>query len=598
MTRVGLMILVFALALAPVAVSPQTASHDVGQVTTDVEGHHAAGSGTGATKAEAVRLAKAEALSRIFAHIGKDELFQQIFISTWPEAIDLAEVSQLTQIENGYAATVRVTVDQTAVLMTEEAYRVNVVNLLNRAEAIVRDVEEIVGKAESAEENLRLSDAFTAYRQARARAGEAEHLLRPIRDSSVLSDAGNSAGTLRNIVGALATTTDEGLARLEDVEAQATASAESQEAEDVLQLLEEERAGVRRTVSENRALSPFYDLPAAELQRIATELYGAQKRIGERLRPRYQTLQSTVSKERMLLREKISLALADLDEYATHIQVMIDQVELEIRNPRLARQERMHRRRRMQEAVGKALRYLVIHPARDVVVLEYELPFEFVPDNGFSSATDLMGSVTAERAFDAGVWLRTRLERQDVLVGSDVRNIALSQEAAIGFFRNTLIGVGLGWDWDRRVGPRGGAVETVEEYRVRMFLGGVDRTYKRSSWLLSFRYGVPRFAAPFITPYHLNADLSLAVRIENAVRLRAGVSTGAYQTAAVARPDRMADVLGYRFAWRAEAALRLPPPFILGFGFTGRAVGDVVNGNAENVGPHRGVWKASVGYSF
>jgi hypothetical protein len=244
------------------------------------------------------------------------------------------------------------------------------------------------------------------------------------------------------------------------------------------------------------------------------------------------------------------------------------------------------------------LRYLFLHRAQDVVVLEYELPFEFVPDSGFSAATDLMGAVTVERAFDAGIWLRARLERQNVLVGNDVRNVALSQEAALGFFRNTLIGVGFGWDWDRRVGPKGATLETVQEYRVRVLLGGVDRTYKRSSWLLSLRYGVPRFTTPFITPYHLNADLSLALRIENAVRLRAGVSTGAYQTAAVSQADRIADALGYRFAWRAEAALRLPPPFILGFGYTGTAVGDVVNGNAENVSPHRGVWKASVGYSF
>ena len=46
----------------------------------DISGYHGMGKATNPDKEEAVRLAKADALKRIFREIGKDELFRELFI--------------------------------------------------------------------------------------------------------------------------------------------------------------------------------------------------------------------------------------------------------------------------------------------------------------------------------------------------------------------------------------------------------------------------------------------------------------------------------------------------------------------------------------
>ena len=120
------------------------ADERTGSFKEDITGYHGVGKATAVDRDEALRLAKADALKLIFSRIGKDKMFQEMFISSWPGSISI-EKDSVTEDENGFTAAVTVKIDRNSIIMTEGQYRVSAVSLLDRAEKIITDTE--IGRA-------------------------------------------------------------------------------------------------------------------------------------------------------------------------------------------------------------------------------------------------------------------------------------------------------------------------------------------------------------------------------------------------------------------------------------------------------------------
>ena len=116
-----LRLIVFIL-LIPIIIPAQESAIESDSFTHDISGYHAVGKAANADRDEALRLAKANALNRIFSEAGKDRLFSDLFISSWPEYISIEE-SEVVKENNKYRAEVKVLVDRNAMILTEQSYR-------------------------------------------------------------------------------------------------------------------------------------------------------------------------------------------------------------------------------------------------------------------------------------------------------------------------------------------------------------------------------------------------------------------------------------------------------------------------------------------
>ena len=107
----------------------------------DISGYHATGTAIAPERGESLRLAKAEAIKFILNRIGKDQFFQELFISSWPQAITTKE-TRIEEVANGYRATVKLSIDRNAVVMTENQYSVAATEILERVETITEETRK------------------------------------------------------------------------------------------------------------------------------------------------------------------------------------------------------------------------------------------------------------------------------------------------------------------------------------------------------------------------------------------------------------------------------------------------------------------------
>lgn len=579
----------------------------------DLSGHHALGSAAAPTAEEAERLAKAAALQRCFREIGKDELFQSLFISSWPDAISVEASRAEKAKDGGMTVVLRVRVDRNAVIMTEAQYRNAATDLLNRCEKLVEELEKTLTDAAADETNLRIPQALTGYRNARSRLREIAVLLKPMGDDSQASETGKSLAAVRGTVKALEERVNAGMERIESIEKKTEKDAATEELMGTLDLLAAEIEKIRLATSEHEQLSPFYDMPRARLESIVIELKKNRDKTGV-VKEKLAFLKGKVPADRVLIEQKLQLAAADAAELDAKLKTLLSAAELEIREPRLARQETARRWSEIGKGAVAALDYAFLHKPADIVSLRYEIPFSWDGENpiGYTGERDFR--IQAEGAFPFGFWIRGQLSHAETALSpaaaaSGTVDSSLSSEAAIGYFRGLLIAVGFGWDWTHVVFAADPAMaqKTAKENHVRVLFGGANRDGNRIDWLLSLKYRFPLFADPFVVPYHLNAGLDYAFRVADILILEAGVSTGCFQdTAKDTAAGTAAGVvkvvptdLTYVFSWRAAAALRIPGPFAWGVTHQGEWIGPIADSlGTIPAGAYRGEWGLFVEYDF
>ncbi len=578
--------------LIPALIPAQESEKDSELITRDISGYRCVGRAANTDKKEALRLAKADALNSIFNKTGKDKLFRDLFISSWPEYISVEE-SKVAREDGLYMAEVKVFVDQNAMILTEDSYRMEAENLLNGAEEKIDEAEQLLKEAENSEANLRMSEAFILYGQARVRLREVGELLRFLGDVSVKSTKGTTLSTVLSLAGALELRVSSGLVRLEALAKESEKDRVLAELDESFDLIIEEFKKLEETVESNSEIEPFYDLPKTQLNTILIELNGSLEKEGT-IKMRLLFLQSRVPEEKILLKDRIDIALTDIETLGIKLEKMKEEVELEIAEPRLKRQEKARRKAERRRKIKETASYIFLHKPAQALTFHYTLPFEWDGESGIARGNESNWWIRAEGAFDMGFWIRGLLEHDEIDLDGG-HNASLRSEIGIGFFRKTLLGAGFGWEWIKKVNDE--KSRELKEKSLKFFLGRVNKERNRVDWLLSFKYRIPLVWDEIIAPYHMNMSVEWLLRAADILLVEAAISTGCYPLLPLTDTDQLTDHLAYLFSWKAAIALRVPNPFTWGFFYRGYRQGHARGGDLGELS-YRGRWGCFIEYSF
>ena len=532
--------------------------------------YYASGDGKGPAEEEALRLAKSAALARIFKEIGKDELFIELFLSSWPEAVKTERSSAEKVADGSFAAKARIQVDRNALMLTEQPYRSSAAALLDKAEKLLAGADLKIGQGKDAESALRLPEAFVLYRQGRGESRQAAETLKPLGDNSLLSEKGTNLASLRRSAASLVSLADEGITRIEAAEKKTAAATEASEAGKVLDLLETEAAELAKDIEPYRAMSPFYDLPAKDLESIRSSLGSAQNK-NSLILERLAKLRASLPESQAFLRQRADFLAADMESLAKAVREMKGAAEEELRYPRLARQEDARRSKERREAV----KWVFLHKPYEYLTLRYEFPLLYSPQDGFESLPALNGQLRLEGSFKPGVWLRTSLEHQETDFGERTSQRTLHQEVAVGLFDKTLYGIGFGWDWMKDLSFQSRELETVDNYSVKLYYGKIDPERYRPYFLAGFSYQIPRTTKGFVVPYLVNGALDLRIKAEDYIFVEGSVASRAVQTAEASRASDLEGKLSHVIEWKVGLAFRLPAPFAWGVSYQGGKIAPI-----------------------
>jgi hypothetical protein len=590
---------IFTVAVAVSAGAETLSLEDPRNFYTDMEGHHGTGEGTAADRNEAVRIAKSHAIENIFNELGKDRMFIEMFISRWPEAIEIEDSVDRENDDGSFTALVRVVIGQQAVIMTEQSYTDSVLNLLDRAEGLLEEAESRVAKGQNHEENLQLAAAYTQYKQAESRLKELKLLLEPLGDSALQSSKGNSKPALMQIITTLQQTVSSAIARLEEIERETEVSKATEEIRRTYDLLQNELSKVEAVIEEYGAVSPFYDLPKDRLEAIRVDLEQAME-LNSEIGDKFRQIKDGVPPDKLFLIEKIELSKNETENYEAVLGRLHGEVVREIRVPRLLRQERARRWAEFKKGLGHAL---VKRKPLDVFTLRYYLPLGLSTGGGggfgFTGEFDFTASV--EYYFGGLFWFHTALVKDDYPFPGGGKNIGLSQELNIGFGRRFLVGAGAEWDWGRWIKDTAGSDGTVKELYVQGFIGMIDRTNNWPWALLILRLPL-RPAHPLFLG-KIGGSLEMMLRIHTLFQIGGGVSGGFMQIDSVGGADTLRnspdEYLQYQVRWFALFGVRLPKPFLWGLRVEGGS-GSGITAGGDFTGPDTLplLWRLFVQYSL
>jgi hypothetical protein len=585
------------------------------------------GSAQAASEAEATRLAKAEAISAVFQELGKDELFQRMFLSDWPAAVEVESKSVKGDENAGYTVELSVAVDQNAVILAEGPYTAAATGLLNRAHKLVEQAEEAIRRASAEEAELEIQSAFGRYSKGKSLLAEARIILSPLGDDSIFSDEGMNLSALSTTIDGLSATVESGLSRIERLNAEIAGEQGRRQYHRTLDNLEERLSESERVIRRHIPESPFYDRPVEKLQSIRGELQTTVEDL-ESIAGNLESAKATLPSDEELALKRVELASDNAKRLIEHGRRMIREVEREIAYPRLERQEDAARRSRRREAFGKGLRWAFFHKPKDYISYSRFLPLTMDHRDGRSRLAPVEWDLAAEASFDPGIWLRAALAREIDYSATTLYRRSLRQTVCVGIAGKRIFGLGLSWDWvaHGNLNVSGGAdpgsttgasatgtvtgdgetdlAELTGETAVTLYLGRPNRELRRTDILFGLTYQIPRYWGSIIVPYHLNAGLDAKMRLERFVVLEATAKTGFVPLQAADQDDaalseEIVKAWPYQFEWRAGIGLRLPPPFAIKVFYGqihGRPAG--VSADTTNAALLRRGWTFALEYSI
>lgn len=525
---------------------------------------YATGTGTAAAEVEAKRLAKANAIGAVFRDLGKDTLFQRMFLSDWPEAVEVDSQTIEGDDETGFTAEVRVAIDQNAVILAEGPYNAAATGLLNRAEALLEEADAAVRRAANEESELEVQKAFGSYHRAESLVGEIRILLSPVGDDSVFSDGGANLSALLTTSDGIEATVAAGLGRIEKLAAEIETEQGRRQHQETLARIEERLGRADEAIRRHVPNSPFYDLPVEKLESIKGELtttVADLQSIVENLK----SLETTIGDAGEMARRRVDLALETTRGLLDHGRRMLGEVEREIAYPRLERQEDEARRARRKKALGRAARWTFLHRPMDYLSYSVDLPFLVDHRDGSDTRRPAEWQLAAEASFRPGIWLHAELSRQLDGGAYGVYRSAVHQEVGIGLVAKRIWGVGFGWDWGAFAGEERETALTADS-TASFYLGRPSQALRRADILFSLTYRLPRYFDSLVVPYHVNGKLEATFRLEQILIVEGMVRSDVVSTDRESTDVPTEDsILGqpYVFEWTAGVGFRLPPPFIL-----------------------------------
>jgi hypothetical protein len=529
----------------------------------------ARGSGSSAQEAEAA--ARGAALHGLFSALGLDALFAEVFVASPPESLSFT-LLESSQEGSSYTALVELRVDDESVRIVQRgSYLAAATALLDKAEAASNEAESRRSAAAQAETEAELGAALGQYGMAADGCRSALDLLGPLSDPGIFSSEGKrTALELKKGLASILEEAESGIARVKKAEAALAADESAQAAGQVADeaiaaadaaeaLLDEESELLSDpSASGPERLSPLRDRIEAERRSVADALARA-----ERARA------SLPQGEGGFARDKLDFASRCLSSADASLVTAFKSVDREIRDPAAARASR-----------AAALRWILLHEPREYASLRAYLPFALCTgEKGFeSSPFEAQAQVEGAFAFGGrgGIWLRSRANYglTDLRPSSSGGNeTAFTQSFDFGFWGKSLVFVGYGWDWSRRVDgdsyPKAGTVE--------LGIGGVyphgkaSERFQRADWLLALSYELPYETEDFDTWEALNAGLEAQFRLGKIALFEASASE---------RLDERAEGdYAVVLRWGIGLGLRLPSPFAIGAEYSGCVVRPLENGS-------------------
>jgi hypothetical protein len=552
--------------------------------------YYATASGTGSSQSEAQEKARGAALRSLFAGLGKDRLFAEVFMGSPPVGLSFS-VDSSGRSALAWAATVTARIDDESVRIVERgSYLAAAISLLDQAESAQADAADKASRASAAEANGQLGEALGSYGMARDSSSKGLSLMESIGDSTVFSSRGKrTAPDLRRSLASVRDEAVAGIARVRKADAALAADDASKAAADVI---EESLASADKAQALLDETNPIVgDVTSYGKERLVPvrdKLAIGRRSLGDS-RDALLRAAPSLPKERGYLRDKLEYARRRLDTQDASLLAAWKTVDQEIRDPAVRRAAR-----------AQAWRWTFLH-----VPKEY-LGIRVYPALGLSSDAeprrspfDMSGSAEGAFGTGGGVWVRSVIASQHLEIGSEAAEaseFSINQSFDLGFWGRSLYFVGYSWDWYRSVD---GTSLSQKPGLVRFGFGGVERQASglpRADWNLCLSYEIPYRSDDFLLWNVVNAGLDAQFRLGDVAVLEAKIAHRAHRD-----PELLVGP-GYMavFSWSAAVAIRLPPPFTWGAEYYGSLSRPMnAKGEAEDsLATGEGNFRFFIGYSL
>lgn len=410
------------------------------------------GQGKGATREAAMEAAKLDAINTlVFSVLHRDQLFRDLFVS---EALREGRlIKQETQKNplGTWQAMVTIEIDEgLPEALYAGRYATTLINLLDQAEEEIPGIEKLLQDASQAESGGSLGSAETFYTQAQTTIDSMLRYLNPVEDAFYFSSQGKrKAPELKILLSSYKDTSQKGIDRVRKAQSQLNIAQSTQQLLSIYNQIE-------------AALIPL-EQGRDDLSRIASSLSSYTTDQLKTAEEQCRQIQSGLSLQKnqfVRASEGVSPSVLQNEQYILSRKNLLD-LRLKDLDQQLSTLSRKFSWELFQRSTPvSALRWAINHEPAQYVAINFRLPWGLKPSDdgpvalsvppsvGFSAE----GSLTLNSA--SGLWGRSSIQAGSEYIIDPARLAAaglanVRQELAIGFFRPSLLGLGLRWDWNR-----------------------------------------------------------------------------------------------------------------------------------------------------
>ncbi|MFQ3547004.1 MAG: hypothetical protein SNJ56_01600 [Termitinemataceae bacterium] len=404
------------------------------------------GRGRGATREAALEAAKIEAVNTmVYTILRRDTLYRDLFISEALRNGWVQEQRVQKIIPTSWEALVVLQVDEgLAEALYVGRYSTTLSSLLDQAEQDLQLIGPLMDQALHAESQGNLGNAETYFSQAEAKALSVLHLLDPVEDAYFFSSIGKrKAPELKLLAASYVQDSRLGIDRLRTAQKLLTVNQATQQ---VLTIFDQVEQDLKIIESKFESLVPVIGSPRSQTIASLNAGLGLAKNLQSALTVQKRQFAMIVQDEGLKVFEHSGTYL---DKRRDILAVKIQSLDRQLSRAQQTIQCELFWRSRSV----KAALWILDHEPSQYLSVGFQLPGGVYPSpqgpQGISVPFQLSvkgeGSVFLGRG---GLW-----GRSSVVAGQDSRSggypTFISQEIALGGFRNNLFGLGVSWDWFR-----------------------------------------------------------------------------------------------------------------------------------------------------
>jgi hypothetical protein len=421
--------------------------------------YSASGQGKGTTKEAAIEAAQLDAINTlVFTVLHRDTLYRDLFAS---EALRngriLKQETQKTPL-GPWQATVTLEIDEgLAEALYVGRYSTTLTSLLDQAEDEIPSIENLLQQGGQAESQGNLGSAETYYTQALAQTDTILRYLNPVDDGYFFSSQGKrKAPELKILFASYKESCTKGIDRVRKAQSQLNVAQKIQQVLEIYDQIEQALGNIEKSRD--------------ALSQIATSPRGYTTEQLESAQLQCRDQQNALAGQKSQF-TRASEGLGSQDAGGSESYLAKRTSLLEIRLKGLEQQfssinGSLSRELLWRSSPVTALRWAVNHEPSQYFSLGIRLPGGLKPgDEGPDFvAVPFQIQAAAEGALaldgNSGLWGKSRLQAgSEYLFNTSLLNVR--QELVLGFYRRSLLGLGLRWDWNREGQKPITAIEAV-----------------------------------------------------------------------------------------------------------------------------------------